>query len=91
MPVMASSSSLWPLPSMAAMPSTSPARASRLTPRTETRPRLSRTERFSTDIMVSPGTPVFSSLSKSTGRPTIMEAISFSVMSFVSDRPTSFP
>ena len=62
-PVIASSSSLCPLPSMAAMPRISPARTDSDSRFTASSPRLSKTVRSRTAIRSSPGVPVFSSCS----------------------------
>ena len=68
-------SSLWPLPSTPAMPTISPARTSKVTPRTASSPRSSRTCRSSTRRSVSPGCdggPL--STRSSTSRPTMSVA-----------------
>ena len=78
-PVIASISSVWPLPSTPAMPTISPARTSKEMPRTLAMPRSSLTWRSSTASRTSPGCAgVFSTWSR-TSRPTIARASDASV------------
>ena len=73
-PVIASISSLWPLPSTPASPTISPARTSNDTSRTAGRPRSSSTDTWSTVRSVSPGSDGFFSTLRRTSRPTMRRA-----------------
>ena len=78
-PVSASISSVWPLPSTPAMPTISPARTSKETPRTFSMPRSSDTWRSRTSSRTSPGSAGAFSTRRSTSRPTIARARDSSV------------
>ena len=78
-PVSASISSVWPLPSTPAMPTISPARTWKVTPRTASRSRSSSTCRSSTSSSGSPGFAGGFSTRRRTSRPTISRASPSSV------------
>ena len=78
-PVIASISSLWPLPSTPAMPTISPARTANDTSRTAGSPRSSFTCRSRTSSSTSPASAGFLSTRSSTSRPTIILASPSSV------------
>ena len=80
-PVIASTSSSWPLPATPAIPKISPARTSRLTPRTASWPRSSLAWSASTLSIGSPGWDVPRSTVSWTSRPTIISARSSSFVS----------
>ena len=90
-PVMASTSSVWPLPSTPAMPTISPlliAREKSFTPRT---PLLFLTLRSFTSSITSPGSLFSFSTTKDTGRPTIIAAISWAEVDATSTSPMNLP
>ena len=77
---MQSVSSAWPLPSMPAMPTISPACTSSERPLTASMPRASLTWRSRMERTTSPGVAGFFSTWKFTWRPTILEASSSSLV-----------
>ncbi len=80
-PMIASISSVWPLPCTPATPSTSPACTVRSTPSTARWPRSSLTARPATSSTAAPGWAAPLSTRSSTERPTISEASSSSLVS----------
>ena len=90
-PVRASTSSVCPLPSTPAIPTISPARTLKLTPRTAGRPRSSSTVSPSTSRSVSPGLAGSLSTCRTTSRPTIKRARPCSVAPSRGTASTSFP
>ena len=91
-PVSASTSSSWPLPATPAIPRISPARTSKVTPRTTSCPIVRRTRRPSTDEHEArPACDSPRSTVSWTSRPTISSARSSSSVSAGSRSPTTRP
>ena len=90
-PASASIISVWPFPSMPAMPTISPARTSNEMPRTFSRPRSSWTRNPSTWSSGSPDLAEVFSTRRSTSRPTIRRARLASVAPSAGNVSTSLP
>src|SRR5713101_5360515 len=90
-PASTSTSSLCPLPSTPAIPRISPCRSSNEMPRRAGTPRSEFAVKFSTRNVTAPGVAGFLSTRSSTSRPTIIVAISCSLVSLVIRWPTTLP